>query len=76
MEIILISSSILSFLLIYFTQKKFLKDKMTVRINNRSSHNVVATSNGGLAIFLTIFIISIWNYLKGVTLFDYSLLIR
>ena len=75
MEIILISSSILSFLLIYFTQKKFLKDKMTVRINNRSSHNVVATSNGGLAIFLTIFIISIWNYLKGVTLFDYSLLI-
>ena len=71
----LISSSILSFLLIYFTQKKFLKDKMTVKINNRSSHNVIATSNGGIAIFLNLFIISIWNYINGVTLFDYSLLI-
>ena len=73
--IILISSSILSLLLIFFTQKKFLNDKMTVKINNRSSHNVVATSNGGLAVFLTLFIISSWNYLFEVTLFDYSLLI-
>ena len=73
--IILISSSILSFLLIFFTQKRFLKNKMTVKINNRSSHNVLATGNGGLAIFLTLFIISSLNYLNGVTLFNYSLLI-
>ena len=73
--IILISSSILSFLLIFFTQKRFLKNKMTVKINDRSSHNVLATGNGGLAIFLTLFIISSLNYLNGVTLFDYSLLI-
>ena len=71
----LISSSILSFLLIYFTQKKFLKDKMTVKINNRSSHNVIATSNGGIAIFLNLFIFSSLNYLNRVTIFDYSLLI-
>lgn len=72
--LIVLSLSITT-LVIYFSQKYFLKTNKTVKINNRSSHNVVATSNGGLAIFLTIFIISIWNYLKGVTLFDYSLLI-
>jgi UDP-GlcNAc:undecaprenyl-phosphate/decaprenyl-phosphate GlcNAc-1-phosphate transferase len=68
-------SGLITSILVYFSQKYFLKTKRIVKINNRSSHNVIATSNGGLAIFLTLFTISSWNYINGVTLFDYSLLI-
>lgn len=72
---LIILSSLISLTLVYNSQKYFLRSKRIVKINNRSSHSVIATSNGGLAIFLTLFIISSWNYLSGVTLFDYSLLI-
>ena len=72
---LIIISSLISLTLVYYSQKYFLRSKRIVKINNRSSHSVIATSNGGLAIFLTLFIISSWNYLSGVTLFDYSLLI-
>ena len=72
---LIIISSLISLTLVYYSQKYFLRNKRIVKINNRSSHSVIATCNGGLAIFLTLFIISSWNYLSGVTLFDYSLLI-
>ena len=68
-------SGLITSIIVYFSQKYFLRTKKIVKINNRSSHNVIATSNGGLSIFLALFTISSWNYLSGVTLFDYSILI-
>ena len=65
----------LSFLLIFIIDKVFFNKNIVDQINNRSSHSAVATRSGGIAIFITIFILSFVNYLAGSTLFDYSILI-
>ena len=65
----------LSFLLIFIIDKVFFNKNIIDQINNRSSHSAVATRSGGIAIFITIFILSFVNYLAGSTLFDYSILI-
>tara|TARA_B100000886_G_scaffold155812_1_gene106091 strand:- start:425 stop:1366 length:942 start_codon:yes stop_codon:yes gene_type:complete len=70
-----ISALSLSFLMILIFQNFFLKKSIIDDIKNRSSHNTIATRSGGLAIFSTIFLISIFNYFIGVTIFDYSFLI-
>ena len=67
----LISSSI--FILI--TQKYFLKKNIVDKVNERSSHNIVATRSGGVGVFVTLFLISVYNYFIGVQIFDYSLVI-
>ena len=70
-----VASSAISFLLVNVTQKYYLKNKIIVRINDRSSHSSIATSNGGISIFITLFLIAIYNYINSNTLFNYSLLI-
>ena len=62
---LILPALILSTIMILICQNFFLKKKMTDKINIRSSHTVIATRSGGLAIFSTIFMISVFNYLYG-----------
>lgn len=73
--LILLVSSIVSFFLVHFIQKKFLAKGLLDNVNHRSSHKVIATRSGGIPIFILVFSVSLYNYFMGVTLFDYSLLI-
>lgn len=66
---------IISLSMIVFTQKFFLKNKYIDTINKRSSHKTSATRSGGIAIFSTLFLISVYNYLIGNTVFDYSIMV-
>lgn len=44
-------------------------------INHRSVHQTKATKTGGIAVFLSLFLCSLYNYLHAVQIFDFSLLI-
>ncbi len=66
---------IISLSMIVLTQKFFLKNKYIDTINKRSSHKTSATRSGGIAIFSTLFLISVYNYLIGNTVFDYSIMV-
>ena len=66
---------IFSFLLIYFFQSLFIYKKKIDKVNHRSSHSALATRSGGVSIFSTLFIISVFYYFQGIELFDYSLFI-
>ena len=66
---------ILSTSLIYIINKLFLSNGIIDGINNRSSHNVVATRSGGVSVFISIFIISSYFYISGNTIFDFSILV-
>jgi UDP-GlcNAc:undecaprenyl-phosphate GlcNAc-1-phosphate transferase len=44
-------------------------------INHRSVHQAKATKTGGIAVFLTLFLFSIYYYLNAAQIFDFSLLI-
>ena len=76
MSIPLIASSImLSIFLSITMQRYFLKKNIVDSIKERSSHVSLATRSGGISIFLSIFLISIFYYLTGYEIFDFSLLI-
>ena len=76
MDILLISTSfILSFIIIIFSQKYFLLNNYIDKINNRSSHSSLATRSGGISIFLTLFLISVYFYLSGLDIYEFSLLV-
>ena len=66
---------ILSFLTIILSQKYFLSNNYIDKINNRSSHQKIATRSGGLSLFVSFFFISTIAYINGIELFDYSLII-
>jgi len=68
---VLIMSAVLHFLI----QKVFIHFKRFDDFNHRSSHKTLATRTGGIGIFLTLFIISLFYYFHKVELFDYSLFI-
>tara|TARA_B100000902_G_scaffold379831_1_gene414560 strand:- start:277 stop:1209 length:933 start_codon:yes stop_codon:yes gene_type:complete len=68
-------SLLLSLSIIIFSHKFYLSKKIFDKANARSSHNVIATRSGGVATFMTLFIVSLTNYIIGNTLFDYSILI-
>lgn len=70
-----IISILISIIFYVAIQKVFLKYKFTDKINIRSSHTVTSTRSGGVAIFSTLFIISLYNYISGSTLYDYSVLV-
>lgn len=72
---LLTSSLIISFIMIKLTQRYFLTNNYIDKINNRSSHSSMATRSGGISIFLTIFLISIYFYIVGYEIFKFSLLI-
>jgi len=66
---------LLSGLLTYFTQKMFVYYKRFDDFNHRSSHKTLATRTGGIGVFLTLFIISLFYYSQSNEIFDYSLFI-
>ena len=70
-----IFSFTVSLLIIYFSQKYFIRNKIFDKILSRSSHNVIATRNGGIGIFLTLFLITILLYLTSNEMYDFSLII-
>lgn len=72
---IIISSFFLSIITSYYCQKLFLKKKIFDKINLRSSHNSIATRSGGLSVFIVIMIISIYFYLIGIEIFNFSILV-
>ena len=43
--------------------------------NHRSSHNTLATRTGGIGIFSTLLLVSLFYYFNKVEIFDYSLFI-
>jgi len=73
--ILVFSSLFLSLLLLIVTGNVFKSKNIIDQINKRSSHNTIATRSGGIAVFITIFLISTINYILGNTLFDYSILV-
>ena len=70
-----IISFFLSIPILILTQRYFLKKKYIDKVISRSSHNTVATRSGGIAIFLTIFIISCFYYLIGFEIYDFSIIV-
>ena len=73
--LLFLSGIVLSGVLHYFIQRIFIFLKKFDDFNFRSSHNTLATRTGGIGIFATLFIISLYYYLQGVEIFDYSLFI-
>ncbi|MDA7798134.1 undecaprenyl/decaprenyl-phosphate alpha-N-acetylglucosaminyl 1-phosphate transferase [bacterium] len=68
-------SFFLSCFFLYFSRRYYLKRNILDIINERSSHKESATGNGGVAIYSSLFIISVYFYLQGIEVFDYSYLI-
>ena len=77
MNIILltISSIFTSTFFIILFQRLFFKKNIIDKINDRSSHKVIATRSGGIAIFSSLFFISSFYYFKSTEVFDFSLII-
>jgi UDP-GlcNAc:undecaprenyl-phosphate/decaprenyl-phosphate GlcNAc-1-phosphate transferase len=76
MEISLILVAIiLAFTLHFGVQKLFIYFKRFDDINHRSSHQTLATRTGGIGIFLTLLLISLYHYFIDIELFDYSLFV-
>ena len=76
MEIsLLVVAFMIATLLHYGVQKLFIHYKRFDDFNHRSSHKTLATRTGGIGIFLTVLIISLYYYFQGIELFDYSLFI-
>ena len=68
----------LFFLSIFFAfiiQKIFIKYRKFDDFNHRTSHSSLATKTGGISLFLSLFIFSTIYYLRGIEIFDYSILI-
>ena len=72
---VLIAAFVLATLLHYGVQKLFIHYKRFDDFNHRSSHKTLATRTGGIGIFLTVLIVSLYYYFQGIELFDYSLFI-
>jgi UDP-GlcNAc:undecaprenyl-phosphate GlcNAc-1-phosphate transferase len=72
---LLIVAFIIATLLHFGVQKLFIHYKRFDDFNHRSSHKTLATRTGGIGIFLTVLIISLFYYFQGIELFDYSLFI-
>jgi len=72
---LLLVAFIIATLLHYGVQKLFIYYKRFDHFNHRSSHKTLATRTGGIGIFLTVLIISLYYYFQGIELFDYSLFI-
>ena len=72
---ILLTTFIIASALHFGVQKLFIYYKHFDDFNHRSSHKTLATRTGGIGIFLTVLIISLYYYFQGIELFDYSLFI-
>lgn len=72
---VLILSAVLSFILNFILHRLFIRYNFIDNINERSSHDQIATRSGGSSVFIVLFIISIISYLFGFELYDYSVLV-
>ena len=61
--------------LIKISQSVFIKNNLIDKINHRSSHSVISTRSGGIAVLSTLLITSTVFYINGFELYDYSLLL-
>ena len=76
MEIIVFFFGIVISVIFHFVfQKIFIKFNKFDDFNFRSSHKTLATRTGGIGVFSTLFIISLFFYFQGIEIFDYSLFI-
>lgn len=66
---------VISLIFLVSFQKYFIRNNIIDKIKERSSHNEVSTRSGGIAIFLTLFVISSYYYITGKEIYDFSLLI-
>lgn len=66
---------ILSGIIHFAIQRIFIYFKKFDDFNFRSSHNTLATRTGGIGVFSTVLIISLFFYFQGIEIFDYSLFI-
>jgi len=66
---------ILSGILQFAIQRVFISLKKFDDFNFRSSHNTLATRTGGIGVFATLLIISLFFYFQSVEIFDYSLFV-
>ena len=71
----LLVAFILATLLHFGSQKLFIHYKRFDDFNHRSSHNTLATRTGGIGIFFTVLVISLYYYFQRIEIFDYSLFI-
>ena len=53
----------------------FIRQKKFDDINHRSIHQIKATKTGGISVFLTLFMFSLFFYFNQIDLYDFSLLI-
>lgn len=74
-QVLILTSFTLSCFIIIFSQKYFLKNNFIDKIKTRSSHSSIATRTGGISIFSTLFLISIYFYFIGYDIYEFSLLI-
>ena len=72
---LLICSIIIGVISNILFQWLFVKLKKFDSINPRSSHNTLATKTGGIAVFTTLFFITLYFYFTSNEIFDFSLLI-
>jgi len=70
--LIILISFLLSLFFLSYSQRFFLKKNFFDPINARSSHTGIATRNGGISIYLTLLLISVYFYLNNTEIFDYS----
>lgn len=76
MEIgLIIGSFVIGIINLLFFQKLFFNKKIIDNINHRSSHNVLATRTGGVALFTSTIIISLFFYLNGNEIYDFSIMV-
>lgn len=66
---------VLSSILHFSVQRVFIYYKRFDDINHRSSHKTLATRTGGIGVFMTLFLVSLFYYSKGVEIFDYTLFV-
>ncbi len=74
-QMLILTSFTLSCFIIIISQKYFLYNNYIDKINTRSSHSSIATRTGGVSLFSTLFLISIYFYLIGYDIYEFSLLI-
>ena len=72
---LLLSTAVLSVGFNLLFQCVFIKRKRFDPIKARSSHNTLATKTGGIAIFSTLFLTTLYFYFKQNEVFEFSLLI-
>ena len=72
---ILIVTILLSTLSHYTIQRVFIRFKKFDDFNHRSSHKTLATRTGGIGVFFTLLVISLYYYFQGIEIFNYSLFI-